>query len=119
MITEKDIKSLKGQSDFHFRLIQGLFISGVFLQLFSCYNNLSLAIIYGEAIGLNFKEILAMWNADPQLDRIYSGYEVQSLHRFATAILNFGSAIIISVIVYGMIVTRFRNKRILEVIEKE
>ena len=65
---------------------------------------------------MDFEAIIAMWNADPQLERIYSGYEVQSLHRFTVAIFNFGSAIIISVIVYGMIVTRSRNKRILKVI---
>ena len=119
LITEQDIKALKGQSDLHFKLVQGLLISGIFLQLFFCYHSLSVAISYGKAMGLDFEAILAMWNAEPQLDRIYSGYEIQSLHRLTVAILNFGSAIIISIIVYGMIRTRSRNKRILEVIEKE
>lgn len=118
MITEKDIKALRGQSDLHFKLIQGLFISGIFLLLFSCYHSLSLAISYGEAMGLDFEAILAMWNAEPQLDRIYSGYEVQSVHRLSVAVFSFGSAVIISIVASGMIVTRSRNKRILEVIEK-
>lgn len=70
-------------------------------------------------MGLDLKLILAMWNAEPQLGRMYSGYEVQSLHRLTITILNFGSAIIMSLIVYGMAVTRSRNKRILEVIGQE
>jgi len=119
MLTDKDIKALKGQSEFQFKIIQALFIFGIVLLFFGCYNNVSLAISYAGKVGLSFQDILAIWSDEVQLNRAYSGYEVESLNRINSALLSFGSALIISIQAYGIAVTRSRNKRILATIESQ
>ncbi|CAA0113687.1 Uncharacterised protein [BD1-7 clade bacterium] len=117
MISEKDARVLKGLSDTRYNLVQGVFIGFMLFQLFSTFNNLSLAISYGEAMGLSFDQILAMWNAEPELRKLYKGYEVQSLYRLNMAILNFGVALVLAILSVTMNSVRTRNKRILFALE--
>lgn len=81
------------------------------------YSNFSLAVTYGESMGLNFEGVLEMWNAEPELQKQYLGYEVQSLHRLNMTILNIGTVIIISAAYITMGITRARNKKVLAALE--
>jgi hypothetical protein len=64
-------------------------------------------------MGLNFEGILEMWNAQPELQKQYLGYEVQSLHRLNMAILSISTVIILSAAYITMGITRARNKKVL------
>ena len=76
-----------------------------------------MAVTYGEAMGLSFEGMLKMWAAEPELQKQYLGYEVQSLHRINMAILNIGAVIIFIASYITMGVTRKRNKRVLATLE--
>lgn len=114
MILEKDIKALKGISDKQFKIVQTAFFLAILFQLFIAFHNLSLAIDYGQEMGLDAKGILTMWNAEPNLKKQYIGYEVQSKHRLNMAILSFGLALLFVMYAVSMSIDRNRNKRVLE-----
>ena len=78
---------------------------------------MSLAIAYGESMGLNFEGILEIWSAEPELQKQYLGYEVQSLHRLNMAILNIGTLIILGAAYITMGITRARNKNVINALE--
>lgn len=117
MISEKDLKALTGISDKQHRIAQSLFVLAILFQIFLTFNNLSLAIDYGQAIGLSVEGTLDMWNAEPELQRQYIGYEVQSIHRLNMAILSFGAALLFAIFTVSMSVSRNRNKRVLSALE--
>ena len=81
------------------------------------YSNISLALAYGESIGLNFKGVLEIWNAEPELKKQYLGYEVQSLYRLNMAILNIGTLVVFGAAYITMGITRARNKNVLNALE--
>lgn len=114
MILEKDIKALKGISDKKYKIVQTAFFLAILFQLFVAFHNLSLAIDYGQEMGLDAKGILTMWNAEPNLQKQYIGYEVQSKHRLNMAILSFGLALLFVMYSVSMSIDRNRNKRVLE-----
>ncbi len=118
MILAKDIKILKGASKNQFNLALGTSVALALLMLFTTYNNLDLSIYYAYEMGLDFDGIMAMWSTEPELKKIYSGYEVQSLHRFNMAILNLGCSMLILMFAYSGYSNRLRNKRILEALDK-
>ena len=102
MILEKDVKVLKGISDTQYKLVLGIFIAFTLFQLFIAYNNFNLAIGYGQAMGLDFKGIFAMWNAEPELQKQYVGYEVQSVYRLNMTIISFGVALFFAISAVSM-----------------
>jgi hypothetical protein len=118
MMLEKDLKALKGVSDKQYKLIQGFFVINILFQLFITFNNISLAIGYGRALGLDFEGILDMWNAEPELRKLYMGYEVQSLHRLNMAIISFGAVWVFIIFSASLSIIQKRNKRVLAVLEQ-
>ena len=118
MLTEKDKKALEGSSETWYRIGLGVLVLMFLVQAHAVYWNLALALSYGEAMGLEFTEILSVWNAEPDLQRNYIGYEVQSLHRLNMAILSFGAAVLFALLAFSMVATRARNKRILCALEQ-
>jgi len=114
VIPKKDIKTLKGLTDKQFKFAQAAFVLAILFQLFIAYHNLSLAIDYGQKMGLDTDDILAMWNDEPKLQKKYIGYEVQSKHRLNMAILSLGLALLFVLYVVSMTIERSRNKRVLE-----
>jgi hypothetical protein len=115
---EKDIKALKGVSDKQYIFIQSVFVVFILFHLFITFNNISLAVDYGRALGLNFEGILGMWNAEPVLQKQYMGYEVQSLHRLNMAIISFGSVWVFIICSASLSIIRKRNKRVLAALEQ-
>jgi hypothetical protein len=81
------------------------------------YSNMSLAIAYGESMELNFEGVLEIWIAEPELQKQYLGYEVQSLHRLNIAILHIGTLVIFGAAYITMGITRARNKNVLDALE--
>ena len=118
VISEKDVKALKGISEKQFKLVQAAFFLAIIFQLFIAFHNLSLAIEYGQEIGLDAKGILAMWNAEPNLQKNYIGYEVQSNYRLNMAILSFGLALLFVIFAVSMSIDRNRNKRVLSALKQ-
>jgi len=118
VISEKDVKTLRGVSDKQYVFTQVVFVCFTLFQLFIAFNNCSLALDYGQAMGLNFEGILAMWNTEPELQKQYIGFEVQSLHRLNMAIINFGTVLMFVILAASMTVSRKRNKRVLTVLEQ-
>ena len=117
MISEKDFKALNGVSDKKYKIIQVVFIIFALFELFIAYNNLSLSISFGHAMGLNLEEILSMWNTEPELQKQYIGYEVQSLYRLNMAILSLGVVVLFIISLVSMSANRKRNKRVLTALE--
>ena len=118
MISEKDIKALNGVSDRQYKFTQAAFIVFILFHLFLVYNNFSLAVNYGRAMGLQFAGILAMWNAEPELQKLYTGYEVQSLHRLNMAIISFGVVLLFIIFAISSSKSRKRNKMALAALEQ-
>lgn len=118
MILDKDIKMLEGSSQYQFNFALSVLIVSALFLLFITYNNFSLSIYYAEKINLDFEDIVSIWNAQPELLKQYSGYEVQSLHRMNMAILNFFCSMFIFIVAYSAYNTRLRNKRILETLHE-
>ena len=118
IIDLKDKKALNGISETQYRITQALFLFLIFLELYSVYNNITLSIFYGESMGLNFNEIVSMWNAEPNLNKQYLAYEVQSLHRLNMAILSFGASILLIISSVFVSINRSRNKRVLAALEQ-
>ncbi len=118
MLSEKDVKALNGVSDKRYIFTQAAFIVFALFQLVIAFHDFSLAINYGNAMGLSFESVLSMWNAEPELEKQYLGYEVQSLHRLNMAIMSFGVALFFALLAVSMSVSRSRNKRILAVLEQ-
>jgi len=117
VVSEKDLKALNGVSDRQYKFIQVFFAAFTIFELFIAYNNLSLSISYGHAMGLNIEGILTMWNAEPELQKQYIGYEVQSLHRLNMAILDLGLALLFIISLVFVSINRKRNKRVLAALE--
>ena len=115
---KKDIKILKGVSETKYKFAQVFLIFFFLLQLFVTYNNVSLAINYGQAMGLSFAEILDMWNTEPNLQKLYSGYEVQTIHRLNMAILSFCASLLILMTTAFVSFDRLLKKRILSTLEQ-
>ena len=117
MISEKDFKALNGVSDKQYKIIQVVFVVFALFELFIAYNNLTLSISFGHAMGLNLEEILSMWNAEPELQKQYIGYEVQSLYRLNMAILSLGVVVLFIISLVSMSANRKRNKSVLTALE--
>lgn len=118
MLATRDLLILKGPSKPVHGLCVALFLALSTLQLFLVYNNVSLAIGYGSAMGLDFRETLSLWNSEPDLQKLYLGLEVQSIHRLNLAIQNFGIAVLFLILVLSLHASRGRNKRILAALEE-
>ena len=117
MISDKDIKALRGFTDTQYKLVRIFIFLLILFYLFMTYSNISLAIAYGESMGLNFEGVLEIWIAEPELQKQYLGYEVQSLHRLNMAILNIGTLVIFGAAYLTMGITRARNKNVLDALE--
>lgn len=114
MITDRDIKALKGVSGTQHKLLKVLFIVIILFQEFCIYREFSLAVSYGQATGLNIGGILEMWNAEPELQREYSSYQIQSLIRLNEAIYNVGIMSMFIFFAVHLPVGRSRYQRISE-----
>ena len=114
MITDKDFKSLKGPSSrvFSSSIILLLCLIGLFL--YAAFRDISLAFHYAEQIGLDTNALLSLWNSEPDLNRTYSGYEQQLIHRLNMAIIDTGVVIIMSIQLVTFVLSRRRNQRILD-----
>lgn len=114
MITDKDLKSLNGLSKrlYSFSLI--LFILMIVLFTYTTYHNAYLSIHYASLFGLDFNATLELWSSEPELSRIYSGYEHQSLSRLNLAIINCGAAMLFLLQLIAVVSMRKRNQRILK-----
>jgi hypothetical protein len=118
VISEKDVKALNGISERHYKFTQVAFVAFTLFQLFNTYHDFSLAVNYGQAMGLDFEGILNMWNAEPELQKQYVGYEVQSLYRLNMAILSLGGALLFVIFSISMSINRNRNKRVMAALEQ-
>ena len=88
------------------------------VSIFNTCFDLYKSIYYGKQLGLDFPEIVSMWNLEPSLNRTYSGYEHQSLVRLNGAIYSLGSLFVSTILLWFIVNTRARNKRILEELKK-
>ena len=118
MISENDLKALKGASDKQYKFTLAIFIFLTLLQLFYTYDNVASAIAHGQAMGLDIEGVLAMWNSEPELNKHYSGHEVQSLHRLNMGIISFGTALLFAISTASMSIRRNRNKRVLNALKE-
>ena len=77
-----------------------------------------MAVNYGQAMGLSFAGVLDMWNTEPKLQKLYSGYEVQATHRLNMAIVSFGGSLLTFIMAVSISFDRSRKKRILSALEQ-
>ena len=113
MITDKDIKSLKGPSCRLYTAFLIMLVLSIGLFSYATFNNISLSIHYAEQFGLDLNATFSLWNSEPDLKRTYSGYEQQSLHRLNLAIIDFGVVIFLIIQLVSTSYLRKRNQRIL------
>jgi hypothetical protein len=118
VITDSDLKALKGASDKEYRITQIFFGGIVLFLLFIALSNFLLALDYAKSMGHDFYATLAMWNTETELWKHYLGFEVESIHRFSLCILDIGVALLIMIYSVLMSSTRKRNKRILAALNK-
>ena len=113
MLTDKDMKTLNPGSERQYLIIKYSLVVFILFQIFITINNFTLALNYAELGGYDFSQTLHLWNQDLQLEKNYSGYEVQSLYRLNMGIINFGVVLILILLVWFMALSRKRNKRII------
>ena len=112
MLNEKDIKSLAGAPRMH-QVAVWVFILGIALFLFGAIYNLYLAFHYAGLEGLGIRDALSMWNEETVLEKLYSGYNLESKHRLNMSILHFGCLILFSCYLWFIQWNKNRNSRIL------
>ncbi len=117
MLSEHDVKILRGLGTTHFRIVLGLTLLFAIFEAYFAYYNLSLALGYARAIDLDVQGTLRMWNAEPELRELYSGFEVQSRHRLNMAILSFGGVLFAAILAASLVLNRSHKKRVLAELE--
>ena len=77
-----------------------------------------LAYYYASLEGLNFREILSLWNEETILEKSYTGFNVASKQKLSISIMDFGFASILGLQLWFFIWNKKRNNRIVsELIE--
>jgi hypothetical protein len=113
MLTEADIKALKGISPKQYAVSKYALVFGVILSLYAAVHNFYLAIHYPSLDGMSFSETVEIWNETTVLERYYSGYIVESKHRLNMSILGIGQVVLFSMLLWFIGSIRQRNNRIL------
>lgn len=118
MLPKKDIKALHGLPENQFKFCLAILVVFALLQLFYVYHNVSLVLSYSETMGVSFKELLALWNSEPELQNQYMGYEVLAIHKLNMSVLGIGVALLLVIVSVSLSVSRSRNKRVLAALEQ-
>jgi hypothetical protein len=116
VLTKKDINALVGSTQKYYILSICIIVFLIAFFVFIAGYDFYLSLHYANLYGLDFSNTVSLWNEEPTLKRIYSGYEHLSIHRLNMSILSLGMAIIFSLQLWVIISTRKRNQRILSVL---
>jgi len=112
MLTQNDIKFIKSSQNKYFPLVKYLFIFAIAFSIVGLGYNAYLAINYAGLGGMDLSATASFWNQEIKLEKNYTGYELESLHRLNMAILNLGLVVLFSIHLRSITTERKRNKRI-------
>ena len=114
MITQKDIKILKLHETRMGKISHWMLILAPVFFLAMCLLNLKTASEIGNKIGYNLMNLLQSWIHGIDVNKQYSGIYLLSMERLSTALLQFGTALVMSVFILTNQILRKRNMRILK-----
>ncbi len=117
MLTPQDVNALRRSQNG--MMTAGLWLLG--LTSIGCLVvgvlGLRLAMDLAEAGRVGFGELMRGWITDPRLDQLYTGIYVAAISRLRVAVLGLAAGVVGLAVLYGLIVTRRRNRRLVRFIE--
>ncbi|MGA1871380.1 MAG: hypothetical protein ACMUJM_22855 [bacterium] len=117
MITKKDIRALSAHKTRLGKISGWVIIILPFFFLIIGVLNLRLAAKIGGYSGYDLKTLSYNWYKGIEVNKQYSGIYLKAMDRFSIAVFDFGTALILSIVVLTLHKTKRMYSRILETLE--